>query len=230
ITPVRENFSFYPTQPFDPIVDDAGNVFPNPVNRFTATSPFVFNDRRTGRTLSAYAQDHFTLVKNLTLDVGLRYDNYKLVIKEGAFSPRIGLAYYIPSTKTTLRASYNRLFQPPPVENLLLASSAQAAAISPIAVLQGFTVVQPILPDKENSFEVGAQQLLSRHFRLTATVYQNRVENFSDKDQFFETSVIFPIAISSGRVTGEELRLESTEIHGFRGFVSFANAHAFEFT
>src|SRR5947209_8252236 len=38
ITPVRENFSFYPTQPFDPIVDDAGNVFPNPVNRFTATS------------------------------------------------------------------------------------------------------------------------------------------------------------------------------------------------
>ncbi|PYS48221.1 MAG: hypothetical protein DMF68_13755 [Acidobacteria bacterium] len=230
ITPVRENFSFYPTQPFDPIVDDAGNVFPNPVNRFTAVNPFVFNDSRKGRTLSAYAQDHFALVKNLTLDVGLRYDNYKLVIKEGAFSPRVGLAYYIPSTKTTLRASYNRLFQPPPVENLLLASSAQAAAISPIAVLQGFTTVQPILPDKENSFEVGAQQLLSRFFRLTATVYQKRVENFSDKDQFFETGVIFPIAISSGRVTGEELRLESIEVHGFRGFLSFANAHAFEFT
>lgn len=230
ITPVRENFSFYPTQPFDPIVDDSGNVFPNPVNRFTAANPFVFNDRRTGRTLSAYAQDHFTLVKNLTLDVGLRYDNYKLVIKDDAFSPRIGVAYYIPSTKTTLRASYNRLFQPPPAENLLLASSAQAAAISPIAVLQGFTVVQPILPDKENSFELGAQQLLSRYFRLNMSLYQKRIENFSDKDQFFETGVVFPIAISSGRVTGEELRLESTDIHGFRGFVSFANAHAFEFT
>src|SRR5918911_1062224 len=230
ITPVRENFSFYPTVPFDALVDENGNVFPNPVNAFNATNPFVFNGRKTGRTLSAYVQDRFTPFKNLTLDVGLRYDNYKLVIKEQALSPRLGLAYYIPRTQTTLRASYNRLFQPPPAENLLLASSSQAAAISPIAVLQGFTVVQPILPDKENSFEVGAQQLLSRFFRLNLTVYQKRIKNFSDKDQFFETGVIFPITISSGRVTGEELRLESTDIHGFRAFVSYANARAYGVT
>jgi outer membrane receptor protein involved in Fe transport len=230
ITPVRENFSFYPTVPFDALVDENGNVFPNPVNAFNAAHPFVFNGRKTGRTLSAYVQDRFTPFKNLTLDVGLRYDNYKLVIKEQALSPRLGLAYYIPRTQTTLRASYNRLFQPPPAENLLLASSSQAAAISPIAVLQGFTVVQPILPDKENSFEVGAQQLLSRFFRLNLTVYQKRIKNFSDKDQFFETGVIFPITISSGRVTGEELRLESTDIHGFRAFVSYANARAYGVT
>jgi outer membrane receptor protein involved in Fe transport len=230
ITPVRENFSFYPTQPFDVIVDENGNVFPNPVNSFTVASPFAFNGRKTGRTLSAYAQDRFTVFKNFTLDAGLRYDNYKLVVKENALSPRIGIAYYIPRTQTTLRASYNRLFQPPPAENLLLASSAQAAAISPLAVIRGITIVQPILPDKENSFEIGAQQLLSRYFRLNVSVYQKRIQNFSDKDQFFETGVVFPIAISSGRVTGEELRIESTDIHGFHGFLSFANAHAFEFT
>ncbi|MDT4952658.1 MAG: hypothetical protein QOJ02_796 [Acidobacteriota bacterium] len=230
ITPLHENFSFYPTRPFDNIVDENGTVFPNPINSFTAANPFNFTGRRTGRTLSAYAQDRFPLFKNFTLDVGLRYDNYKLLIKESAFSPRIGIAYFIPRTQTTLRASYNRLFQPPPAENLLLASSAQAAAISPVAVLQGTTVVQPILPDKENSFEVGAQQGLSRFFRLNLTVYQKRIENFSDKDQFFETGVIFPIAISSGRVTGEELRLESTDIHGFRTFVSYANARAYGVT
>ncbi|HYJ47928.1 MAG TPA: TonB-dependent receptor, partial [Pyrinomonadaceae bacterium] len=123
ITPVREDFSFYPTRAFDDIVDDEGNVFPNPVNNFTAANPFVFHGRRTGRTLSAYAQDRFTPFKNFTLDVGLRYDNYKLVISDHGFSPRIGVAYYIPRTQTTLRASYNRLFQPPPAENLLLASS-----------------------------------------------------------------------------------------------------------
>lgn len=230
ITPVNEGFSFYPTVPFDDLVDENGNLFPNPINSFTQTNPFVFNGSKTGRVFSAYVQDRFPLFKNFTLDAGLRYDNYKLLVREQALSPRIGVAYYIPRTQTTLRASYNRLFQPPPAENLLLASSVQAARISPIAVLNGITTLQPILPDKENAFEVGAQQTLSRYFRLNLSIYQKRIQNFSDKDQFFETGVIFPITISSGRVTGEELRLESTDIHGFRAFVSYANARAFGVT
>jgi outer membrane receptor protein involved in Fe transport len=230
ITPVDEHFSFYPTAPFPELEDDEGNVFPNPVNNFNAANPFVFNQSKTGRTLSAYVQDRFTAFKNLTLDLGVRYDNYKLLISDQALSPRVGLAYYVPKTKTTLRASYNRLFQPPPAENLLLASSTQAAALSPIAVLQGVTTVNPILPDKQHAFEVGAQQLLSKFFRMNLTVYQKRIKNFSDKDQFFETGVIFPIAISSGRVTGEEVRLESTDIHGFHTSVSYANSRAFGVT
>ena len=230
ITPVDERFTFYPTVTFPDLDDGEGNVFPNPVNNFNAANPFVFDQSKTGRTLSAYVQDRFTIFKNLTLDLGVRYDNYKLLISEQAVSPRLAVAYYIPRTKTTLRASYNRLFQPPPAENLLLASSNEAAALSPIAVLQGLTTVQPILPDKQHAFEAGAQQLLSKFFRLNLTVYQKRIENFSDKDQFFETGVIFPIAISSGRVTGEEVRLESTEIHGFHTFVSYANARAFGVT
>lgn len=230
ITPLNENFSFYPTVHFDDIVDDAGNVFPNPINNFNAAHPFLFTGQKTGRTLSAFVQDRFPLFKNFTLNAGIRYDNYKLLLGEQALSPRIGVAYYIPRTKTTLHASYDRLFQPPPAENLLLASSREAAAISPIAVIQGVTTVQPILPDKENSFEVGAQQLLSKYFRLSATLYQKRIKNFSDKDQFFETGVIFPIAISSGRVTGEELRIESTDIRGFHGSFSFANARAYGVT
>jgi hypothetical protein len=84
-----------------------------------------------------------------------------------------------------LRASYNRLFQPPPAENLLLASSSESRSLSPIAVLQGITTVQPILPDKQHAFEAGAQQLLSKFFRLNLTVYQKRIKNFSDKDPVF---------------------------------------------
>ena len=229
-TPIDEHFSFYPTVHFDDPIDENGNPVPNPVNNFNAAHPFVFAGNKTGRTLSAYVQDRFTVFKNFTLDAGVRYDNYRLLIHEQALSPRIGIAYFIPKTNTTLHASYNRFFQPPPAENLLLASSAEAAAISPIAVLQGFTTVLPILPDKEHAFEFGAQQLLSKYFRLNLTVYQKRIENFSDKDQFFETGIIFPITIASGRVTGEELRLESTDIHGFRTFISYANARAYGVT
>ena len=230
ITPVDEHFSFYPTVAFPDLEDENGDVVPNPVNSFTAVHPFVFNGSKTGYTLSAYVQDRFTVFKNMTLDLGVRFDRYKLLISEQAASPRIGFAYYIPKTKTTLRASYNRLFQPPPAENLLLASSPEAAAISPISVLRGISTIEPVLPDKEHAFEAGAQQLLSQFFRLNVTAYQKRIKNFSDKDQFFETGVIFPIAISSGRVTGEEVRLESTDIHGFHTFVSYANARAYGVT
>jgi outer membrane receptor protein involved in Fe transport len=230
ITPVSENFSFYPTVHFDDLVDENGNILPNPINTFNAAHPFVFVGEKTGRTLSAYIQDRFPLFKNFTLDAGIRYDNYRLLIGEQALSPRIAVAYYVPRTETTLRASYNRFFQPPPAENLLLASSREAASISPIAVIQGVTTVQPILPDKEHVFEVGAQQLLTRRFRLNLTVYQKRIKNFSDKDQFIETGVIFPIAISSGRVTGEEVRIESTDIKGFHSSVSYSNSHAYGIT
>src|ERR1044072_5331126 len=230
ITPIEEHFTFYPSVHFEDLVDENGNVFPNPVNNFNASHPFVFTGEKTGRTLSAYVQDRFTVLKNLTFDLGVRYDNYHLLISEQALSPRVGFAYFIPKTQTTVRASYNRLFQPPPAENLLLASSAEAAAISPLSVLAGVTTVLPILPDKEHAFELGVQQLLTKYLRLNLTVYQKRIENFSDKDQFFETGVIFPITIAAGRVTGEELRLESTDIHGFRAFVSYANARAYGVT
>ena len=230
ITPIDEHFSFYPTVAFPDLEDENGDALPNPVNGFNPARPFVFNGSKTGRTMSAYVQDRFTAFKNMTLDLGVRYDNYRLLISEQAVSPRLGLAYYIPQTKTTIRASYNRLFQPPPAENILLASSTQAAAISPISVLRGFTTVDPVLPDKEHAFELGAQQLLTNYLRLNLTVYQKRIQNFSDKDQFFETGVIFPVAISAGRVTGEELRLESADFHGLHGFVSYANARAYGVT
>ena len=231
-TPVREDFSFYPTDPnaFGPIIDDNGTVFPNPVLQFSAANPFVFHDQRTGRTWSGFIQDRFSPFKNLTIDAGLRYDSYKLLISDDAFSPRIGIAYLIPSTQTVFRVSYNRLFQPPPAENLLLASSAQAAQLSPLAVTTGQLGVKPILSDKEHVFEAGVQQQVTRFARLTLSAYNKQIRNFSDKDQFFDTGVIFPISIFAGRVNGVEARLDTADWRGLSGFVSYANSRSFGIT
>src|ERR1043165_5548203 len=76
ITPLEEHFNFYPTSPFPDLVDDEGNVLPNPVNNFNAAHPFAFDQAKTGRTLSAYVQDRFTLAKNLTLDLGVRSEEH----------------------------------------------------------------------------------------------------------------------------------------------------------
>jgi hypothetical protein len=231
-TPVREDFSFYPTAAaaFPPIVDESGNEFANPVLQFSAANPFVFHDRRTGRMASGFVQDRFSPLKNLTVDAGVRFDDYRLIIHEHAFSPRVGVAYAIPRTQTVIRASYNRLFQPPPAENLLLASSEQAARLSPLAVTTGESGVKPILPDKEHVFELGVQQQLTHFARLSVSAYNKQIRNFSDKDQFFDTGIIFPISIFAGRVNGIEARLDTAEWRGLSGYFSYANSRSFGIT
>jgi len=231
-TPITEHFSFYPTDPtaFGPIVDADGNVFTNPVLQFSQANPFVFSDHQTGRMISGFVQDHFTVLSNLTLDVGLRFDDYKLLVHKHEFSPRVGIAYLIPSSKTVFRLSYNRLFQPPPAENLLLASSEQAAQLSPLAVIGGQSGVKPILPDEEHVFEAGVQQQVTKYMRLTLSAYNKQIRNFSDKDQFFDTGVIFPISIFAGRVNGIEARLDTSDWRGLSGYLSYANSRSFGIT
>src|SRR6185295_12128669 len=231
-TPIDEKFSFYPTDPgaFAPIVDENGNVFPNPVLQFSSTNPFIFHGNETGRTASAFVQDRFSPLKNLTLELGVRFDDYKLLVHKHEFSPRIGIAYLIPSTKTVIRASYNRLFQPPPAENLLLASSVEAARLSPLAVISGQVGVNPILPDTEHVFEIGVQQQLSKYARLSVSAYNKQIRNFSDKDQFFDTGVIFPISIFAGRVNGLEGRIDTSDWRGLSGYASYANSRSFGIT
>jgi outer membrane receptor for ferrienterochelin and colicin len=148
-TPIHENFSFYPTIVFDDLVDENGNVFPNPINNFNASHPFVFDGGKRGRMLSAYIQDRFTVFKNFTLDAGVRYDNYRLLIMNRHLSPRIGVAYYIARTKrhcTLLTiVSFNRRLW----RTYCWQVRQKLAPFHRLQSLQGITTVLPILPDKE---------------------------------------------------------------------------------
>lgn len=231
-SPIAENFIFYPTDAaaFGPVVDENGNVFPNPVLQFSASNPFVFHEHRTGRMWSGFVQDHFLPFKNFTLDLGVRFDDYEMLIHKHEFSPRVGIAYLFPRTQTVIRVSYNRLFQPPPAENLLLASSVQAAQLSPLAVTSGQLGVKPILPDEEHVFEAGLQQQVTRYARVTLSAYNKQIRNFSDKDQFFDTGVIFPISIFAGRVSGFEARLDTADWQGLSGYASYSNSRSFGIT
>jgi len=61
---------------------------------------------------AGFVQDTIRL-SNLTAQVGLRYDHATFPLSESQVEPRVGLAYYLPSTKTVFRASYNRIFITP---------------------------------------------------------------------------------------------------------------------
>ena len=174
---LHENFVLAATDPA--ILNDPTN----PASQFPINNPFRFQGQRSGYEVGGFGQDHIR-IRHLTLDLGLRLDKYSLLAKNAAASPRVGVAYYVEETGTVLRASYNRMFQTPPIENLLLASAPEAGVFVP-GVHYG-----PVPPEWQNVYEVGLQQQITKHIRLDLTRYIKNARNFSDDEQFLETGIV----------------------------------------
>jgi len=147
----------------------------------------------------------------------LRFDHYGFVVHESAWSPRLGVSRYVSSLTLLLHASYDRVFQTPAMENLLLASSAQLNSIDPVVLRL------PVRPAHGNYYEVGATKSLASKLRIEANIFRRDFHNYPDDDTLLDTGVSFPIAFSHARIFGEELRLEVPEWWRFSGYLSYSN-------
>jgi len=149
--PVHENLNYTITDPaqFDP-----------------GTQPqFQFSDHHWDIEPSAYVQDQIHR-GHWNVGVGLRLDHYAFVVHESGWSPRIGVSRYVPSLNLLIHASYDRVFQTPAVENLLLASSPQLSSLNPIVVRL------PARPARANFYEVGMAKAFFGRLRLNANVFR----------------------------------------------------------
>jgi hypothetical protein len=165
---------------------------------------------------SAYAQDQVRLGR-WNVSAGLRFDHYGFVVHESAWSPRIGLSRFVPGLNLLLHASYDRVFQTPAVENLLLASSPLLDAISP-SVLR-----LPVRPGRGNFYEGGVTKAFFGKLRLDANIFRRDFRQYSDDDVLLNTGVSFPIAFAKARIFGEEIRVEVPQWGRFSGYLSYAN-------
>jgi hypothetical protein len=180
---------------------------------------FAFAEHKWDIEPAFYVQDNFHQ-GNWNVSAGLRFDHYGFVVSESAVSPRVGVSRYIDRWKMLLHVSYERVFQTPAMENLLLASSAQVISLNP-EVLR-----LPVRPSRGNYFEGGISQALFVKLRLDANVFRRNFRNFADDDVLLDTGVSFPIAFNKARIFGEELRLAIAEWHRFSGFLSYSNQSA----
>ncbi len=210
--PIHEQFRFAVTDPnFGPDLD---------VRRFD------FAERGRGSLSSVFLTDQIRLDR-WTLSLGLRYDSYRFLVNGGQWQPRLGLAYHLRETGTVLRLSYNRLYQTPPNENLLLSNSEAALAVTPRAVRDFFgNRVNRIQPERQNFFEAGLQQRVSNSVTFSASVYHKNATDQQDNNNFFDTGIIFPITLAKIRVNGAEGRVEFRERKGFSGSISVTHARA----
>jgi hypothetical protein len=151
------------------------------------------------------------------VSAGLRLDHYAFAVHQSGWSPRIGISRYVTSSKLLIHGSYDRIFQTPAVENLLLASSPQLDAVNAIVVRL------PVRPGRANFYEIGVTKAFAGKLRLDANIFRRDFRNYSDDDVLLNTGVSFPIAFAKARIAGEELRLEVPRWGRFSGYLSYAN-------
>ena len=200
--PVRESLHYVIT---DPTQFDSGTQ-----------QQFQFSDHRWDVEPSAYAQDQIRL-GHWNFSAGLRFDHYGFVVHESAWSPRLGVARYFSSLNLVVHASYDRVFQTPALENLLLASSPEVDSLNPLVVRL------PVQPSRGNYYEVGVTKSFFGNLRFDANVFRRDFHNYSDDDTLLDTGVSFPIAFAKAHIIGEEARIEVPHWGRFSGYLSYAN-------
>ncbi|MGZ4778987.1 MAG: TonB-dependent receptor [Thermoanaerobaculia bacterium] len=227
--PLREHFAFALT---DPGANDPESPDYNPnLAAYDLTrggTPFVFDGRQTGTYYAAYVQDNIK-VRNLTANLGVRYDKNNLPRNESAFEPRIGLGYYVSSTKTVLRASYNRVLYTPEFENILFSSSTAAAALVPPEVQASRELGSGELlvhSERQNAYDFGVQQAVGPRLRLDFDYWKRKSRFPGDQDQFENTGIVFPLSFSTGDLNGWNVRADLASTGGLHGFASVGHTHA----
>ncbi len=201
-SPVNENLAYQIT---DPTQFDPGTLL-----------NFQFSARRWDIEPSAYVQDQIRFGK-WNVSAGLRFDHYSFSVNESAWSPRVGVSRFISSLNLLIHASYDRVFQTPAMENLLLASSPQLDSVSNLVVRL------PVRPARANYYEVGFTKSFAGKLRIDGNVFRRDFSNYSDDDVLLDTGVSFPIAFSTAQIYGEEIQIAVPHWGRFSGSLSYSN-------
>jgi hypothetical protein len=199
---LNENFSYLITDPtqFD---DD--------------TPPaFVFRGSRPDIEQSAFVQDLIRL-GNWTINAGLRWDHYQLLLNRQAVDPRFSISRYFPSADLAVHFSYDRVFQTPSFENILLSSSTDVESLSPDNFLR-----LPVEPSEGNYYEAGLTKSFLGRVRLDANYFRRLVNNYADDDQISNTTISFPVAFRKSIVYGAEAKVDVPDWHRLSGFLSYS--------
>ena len=199
---LNENFSYNITDP----------------SQFDGDTPrtFAFRGSKPDLEQSAFVQDLIHLGK-WTINAGLRWDHYQLETNNQAFSPRIAISRYFPSVETVIHFSYDRVFQTPSFENILLSNSAEILSLDPTNFLR-----LPVLPSQGNYFEIGMSKSFWGKLKLDVNYYRRYVNNYADDDQISNTTISFPIAFRKSIIYGAEGKIYIPDWHGLSGLVSYS--------
>jgi hypothetical protein len=180
-------------------------------------TPFGFQDEATIKEQAFYVQDDIK-VADATFKLGLRGDHYNGFTSSSLLEPRLGASYALPGGGPVVRASYGRTQETPYNENLLLASSPQAAIFGTAGI--------PLPTGTRDQVEVGAQQAFGRWIVADVGYFYKHTDNGYDFGVLFTTPIAFPISWDHSKISGITARIHLVEHRGFSAFTVMGHTSA----
>jgi outer membrane receptor protein involved in Fe transport len=172
------------------------------------------NGGKTQWTESVYLQDEWNVLSNLTLNYGLRYDNYTAYSSGDQLSPRVN-AVYKPWGGTTFHVGYARYFSPPPFEligNETVAKFSPTAANPTAGTSATPNITQDTTPiaERANYFDAGVQQQVIDGLIMGFDSYYKLSKDMIDEGQFGAPIILTPFNYAHGKQYGAELTADYT--------------------
>jgi catecholate siderophore receptor len=182
--------------------------------------------QQDGYTRSVYGFDSITLLPQLILNLGARYDHFKSVLRPGQpyaatqqirlsrsddlFNWQAGLVFK-PTANTSIYGSYATSATPP---NSLLGEGSEGNALPTTTTSANLTLLDALKPTKTKNYEVGAKaDLFHGRLALTAAAFQTDIANARVTDE--NNNAAF---IGQSRIRGIELSASGTILPGWTVF------------
>jgi hypothetical protein len=204
---------------------ESDNAFLNENFRYHITDPTQFDDgtpldfafigNRPDLEQSAFVQDQIRL-KNWNINVGLRWDHYQLLLNRHAVDPRFSISRYFPGADLVVHFSYDRVFQTPSFENILLSNSTAIESLSDSFLRYA------VEPSEGNYYEAGISKGFFQKLKADINYFRRSVSNYADDDQIQSTTISFPIAFRKSIIYGAEAKIDLPNWRQFSGFLSYS--------
>ena len=189
----------------------------------------IDDNSKVAHTYSVYLQDEWKMLSNLTLNYGLRFDDFEGYRDENQVSPRVNLVW-LPTPSTTFHAGYSRYFTPPPFE--LVSAPSVAKFVSPTgSPLVTSSAAPPVTADttpyaeRANYYDVGVAQKIGRHFNIAFDTYYKTSKHLIDEGQFGAPIILTPFNYQRGLQYGMELTM-SYNNGPFSAYANFSHTRA----
>jgi len=179
------------------------------------------NGGKTEWIESVYLQDEWKVAGTLTVNYGLRFDNFTAFTSAHQLSPRLNVVWEV-LPGTTVHGGYARYLSPPPFE--LVGSETVSKFLNTTAAPEVALADTP-QAEQANYYDVGVQRKISPQFTLGLDTYYKQSHNLIDEGQFGAPIILTPFNYIYGKQYGAELTANYTT-ETFSAYLNLAGQSA----
>ena len=165
------------------------------------------DDKRKSQTWALYLQDEFTILKNLILNAGVRYDHYSTF--GSTTNPRLALIYS-PFQKTTFKLLYGTAFRAPNAYELYYSTPDTGQKSNP-----------DLMPEKISTYELVWEQSIGSNLRLTAAGFYYKITDLISQQVDPADGLLVFSNVDEAEAKGIQAELEGTWEHGLKGSINY---------